>query len=59
MVSTSVEYSMSIVFSQHLLRRLVFQVETMLTKDELDDFLTSVCYPHIITTVYEIGTPKL
>jgi malate synthase len=28
-------------------------VESMLTKDELDDFLTSVCYPHIITTAYE------
>jgi malate synthase len=28
-------------------------VESMLNKEELDDFLTSVCYPHIITTAYE------
>lgn len=28
-------------------------VEDMLTKDKLDDFLTSVCYPHILTTKYE------
>jgi len=28
-------------------------VENMLTKAELDDFLTTVCYPHIMTTVYE------
>ncbi len=25
----------------------------MLTKDVLDDFLTTVCYPHILTTAYE------
>lgn len=25
----------------------------MLTKEKLDDFLTSVCYPHILTSVYE------
>lgn len=25
----------------------------MLTKDKLDDFLTTVCYPHILTTRYE------
>jgi len=25
----------------------------MLTKDKLDDFLTTVCYPHILTTKYE------
>ena len=30
-------------------------VEQMLTKNQLDDFLTSVCYPHIVT----IGTSKL
>jgi len=28
-------------------------VADMLTKDTLDDFLTSVCYPHILTTAYE------
>lgn len=28
-------------------------VETMLNKSELDDFLTSVCYPHIVTTAFE------
>ncbi|GKY97038.1 hypothetical protein MPSEU_000662500 [Mayamaea pseudoterrestris] len=28
-------------------------VENMLNKDELDDFLTSVCYPHIIQTTTE------
>lgn len=28
-------------------------VEQMLNKAELDDFLTSVCYPHIIETAYE------
>jgi malate synthase len=28
-------------------------VESMLNKEELDDFLTSVCYPHIVTTAYE------
>jgi len=28
-------------------------VEDMLTKDKLDDFLTTVCYPHILTTKYE------
>lgn len=28
-------------------------VEDMLTKEKLDDFLTSVCYPHILTSVYE------
>ena len=28
-------------------------VEDMLTKNKLDDFLTSVCYPHILTTAYE------
>lgn len=28
-------------------------VEDMLTKEKLDDFLTTVCYPHILTSVYE------
>ena len=28
-------------------------VEDMLTKNKLDDFLTTVCYPHILTTAYE------
>jgi len=28
-------------------------VEDMLTREVLDDFLTSVCYPHILTTAYE------
>ena len=28
-------------------------VADMFTKDELDDFLTSVCYPHILTTTNE------
>lgn len=28
-------------------------VEDMLTKDKMDDFLTTVCYPHILTTAYE------
>lgn len=31
-------------------------VESMLNNDELDDFLTSVCYPHIITTAYETSS---
>lgn len=31
-------------------------VEKMLSGPELDDFLTSVCYPYILTTAYE-GTP--
>jgi len=35
-------------------------VENMLNKDELDDFLTSVCYPHIVTTAFsEAGSAKL
>jgi len=29
------------------------KVEDMLTKEKLDDFLTTVCYPHILTTEYE------
>jgi len=28
-------------------------VAEMLTKDELDDFLTTVCYPHILSTTNE------
>ena len=28
-------------------------VADMLTKDQLDDFLTSVCYPHIVTSAFE------
>lgn len=28
-------------------------VEDMLTKEKLDEFLTTVCYPHILTTAYE------
>lgn len=28
-------------------------VAEMLTKDELDDFLTTVCYPHILSTTHE------
>jgi len=28
-------------------------VTDMLTKDKLDNFLTSICYPHILTTAYE------
>ena len=28
-------------------------VADMLTGDKLDDFLTTVCYPHILTTAYE------
>jgi malate synthase len=28
-------------------------VSDMLTKDKLDNFLTSVCYPHILKTAYE------
>lgn len=28
-------------------------VSEMLTKDELDDFLTTVCYPHILSTTHE------
>jgi malate synthase len=28
-------------------------VETMLTKDELDDFLTSVCYPYVVTSRFD------
>lgn len=35
-------------------------VENMLTKeDELDDFLTSICYPHIVTTAQEQAQSKL
>jgi malate synthase len=35
-------------------------VENMLNKSELDDFLTSVCYPHIVDTVHEDpGSSKL
>lgn len=34
-------------------------VENMLNKAELDDFLTSVCYPHIVTNVEEPGLSKL
>lgn len=34
-------------------------VEHMLTKDQLDDFLTSVCYPHIVTTTNGSGSSKL
>jgi malate synthase len=43
--------------SQHLQRNQNGQwllagrlVEQMLTKPQLDDFLTSVCYPHIVST---------
>lgn len=28
-------------------------VSEMLTKDHLDDFLTTVCYPHILSTTKE------
>mmetsp|Transcript_37299 Transcript_37299/g.54916 ORF Transcript_37299/g.54916 Transcript_37299/m.54916 type:complete len:565 (+) Transcript_37299:273-1967(+) len=28
-------------------------VSEMLTKEKLDEFLTTVCYPHILTTAYE------
>jgi hypothetical protein len=31
----------------------------MLTKAVLDDFLTSVCYPHIVTTNLEMAASKL
>ena len=31
-------------------------VAEMLTKDELDDFLTTVCYPHILSTTNEGDT---
>eukprot|EP00529_Nitzschia_sp_RCC80_P025622 CAMPEP_0113482102 /NCGR_PEP_ID=MMETSP0014_2-20120614/22747_1 /TAXON_ID=2857 /ORGANISM="Nitzschia sp." /LENGTH=540 /DNA_ID=CAMNT_0000375611 /DNA_START=183 /DNA_END=1805 /DNA_ORIENTATION=+ /assembly_acc=CAM_ASM_000159 len=34
-------------------------VETMLTKDELDDFLTTVCYPYIVSNYQEDGLSKL
>jgi malate synthase len=34
-------------------------VENMLNKAELDDFLTSVCYPHIVTAAEESGQSKL
>jgi malate synthase len=34
-------------------------VETMLTKDELDDFLTSVCYPYIVTPQLDEANSKL
>lgn len=33
-------------------------VENMLNKDELDDFLTSVCYPYIVTNA-DVGSAKL
>ena len=35
---------------------MILKVEDMLTKDELDDFLTSVCYPHILATTF-VGDP--
>jgi len=28
-------------------------VSDMLTKEKFDEFLTTVCYPHILTTAYE------
>mmetsp|Transcript_22975 Transcript_22975/g.45886 ORF Transcript_22975/g.45886 Transcript_22975/m.45886 type:complete len:106 (-) Transcript_22975:235-552(-) len=28
-------------------------VSNMLTTEKFDDFLTTVCYPHILTTAYE------
>jgi malate synthase len=28
-------------------------VADMLTGDKLDEFLTSICYPHILTTAFE------
>ena len=34
-------------------------VEEMLTKDKLDDFLTSVCYPYILTNADEAGISRL
>jgi len=34
-------------------------VENMLNKDELDDFLTSVCYPYIVSTEHEGSVSKL
>lgn len=34
-------------------------VENMLNKEDFDDFLTTVCYPHIVTTVHETGLSKL
>jgi len=34
-------------------RFFYMKVEDMLTKEKLDDFLTTVCYPHILTTEYE------
>ncbi|CAB9517604.1 Malate synthase 1, glyoxysomal [Seminavis robusta] len=34
-------------------------VENMLNKEEFDEFLTTVCYPHIVTNVQEPGLSKL
>ena len=34
-------------------------VENMLNKAELDDFLTTVCYPHIVTTAEAAGVARL
>ena len=31
-------------------------VTEMLTKDQLDDFLTTICYPHILSTTKEGDT---
>jgi hypothetical protein len=31
----------------------------MLNKEQLDDFLTTVCYPHIVTNVQEPALSKL
>ena len=31
----------------------MIESKTVLNKEKLDDFLTSVCYPHILTTKYE------
>ena len=34
-------------------------VENMLNKEEFDDFLTTICYPHIVTTVHQDAISKL
>jgi len=34
-------------------------VENMLNKEEFDEFLTTVCYPHIVTTVHQDAMSKL
>ena len=46
-------------FSLSFFSRVAYQVESMLNKEVFDDFLTTVCYPHIVTTVHQDPVSKL